>query len=39
MAAEVLVDFVEHRGAQAGVPYYHDRVQAVGTGAQRAALR
>ena len=46
MAREVAVDFVEHRGAQAGVAYDNDRVQAVGTGwiervmpAQRAVMR
>jgi len=39
MAAQVLVNFVEHRGAQAGVPYDHDRCRRWARAAQRAALR
>jgi hypothetical protein len=38
MARKILVDFVEHGSAQAGIAYYHDWMQSVGTGAQRTTL-
>ena len=38
VAGQVLVDFIEHRCGQSGVADHYYRVQAVGAGAQCAAL-